>query len=1001
MSRRTLALALSLLLLASTLATMPVSASDGTDDSQSPPIPVGDVTPTYLVVAPEGWETFLQPLMDWRDRTSGHTSQFLSIEDANADGVGRDKAARLRSSIASMGPDSLLLVGDSEVIPVRYVFTDILEDGNVSDPLNLRWTDDYYAIGRETDWDRDGDGAYGEDGEVFEEIAQAFGAGEGIPVGRVPASSELEVDRFVGKLLSYERSPPPGDWFTSALVVSGLMDVPNDLDNPYTTDLDGGYELFSDNAYESHIKLQAIIPERFGRTWLFDYPRLDGGHWNRSVDTLDHDSLVSAFDAGHSMVAMNGHGYIDGSGLTHYNGSGYSNYWWDWQGAYDYTDADNASNDGRLPWVYVAACYVGDVTVTDDKTLERLVMNPDGGAIGLVAGNGENYKGESMANASYGNWYLERHFWTYYMKEGPGLAMLHTKADYLSLISGDGVPHTPLYDAYYVADYLSPNLLGDPLTRVWTDKPDILKVSSFRDDEVSGEVVLATVVDGSDAPVSDASVYIGWDNNWTLARTDGTGTARLPVPLDAGTLEVVVSARDHLPATAEVERPVNEPDLVATQVSWFDGDGVEGMPVGSGETVTLQAHIDVIGRYDFDQARVRFSVAPEGGDFERLVPDVFAAVWTGEHPVAETTWTPPWPGSWHVRAEVNPASELPERTIANNFGETTLAVQGQPRWATLPTSVDLWCGDSPATQYDLLVHVSDPDTPPEDLVITAEATGPVPDGVRFHVEDGHLVVCSQDPRASLSLDLTVSDGTYADEARLVVEVGRTAPRLRLAGQTLHTTIQGVDVTGNLSIVDLGPGEAEDGLSVVDLSGNLLFTVTPEGEYTFEANLPSTYHVRVGIQRADGTSENSWETTILSFRVLPDGGFPPQAYGWPDLEIAEGEKVTVHLQALDLEGGDVTYTLVHRDGLDASIDPVTGMLTLRPGGGDGGKHQLTISLSDGMSSEEYVLQVFVTEAPSSGAVLWIVIGLGAACVFGGAVYWYVRVRQVRGDIPPKG
>jgi hypothetical protein len=992
MSRRTLALAISMLVLSGTLATAPASASETGGDPWEPPIPASDPARTYLVVAPEGWETFLRPLMDWRDQTSGHTSEFMSMEQANADGVGRDRAARLRSMVRDAGPDALLLVGDSEVLPVRYVFTDILQDGNESDPLNFRWTDDYYAIGRETEWDRDGDGVYGEDGEVFEEIAQAYEAGEGIPVGRVPASSELEVERFVDKLLAYERSPPPGDWFTSALVVSGLMDVPNDLDNPYTPDLDGGYELFSDNAYESHEKLQAIIPERFERTWLYDYPRLDGGHWNRSTDILDHDTLVSAFDEGHSVVAMNGHGYIDGSGLAHYNGSGYSNYWWDWHGAYDYADADNASNDGRLPWVYVAACYVGDITVDDDKTLERMVMNPHGGAIGLVAGNGENYKGESITNASFGNWFLERHFWTYYMQEGPGFAMLHTKADYLALISGDALPHTPLYDAYYVADYLSPNLLGDPLTMVWTDVPDTLRISSFRDDEVSGEAVLVTVVDGSDEPVRDASVYIGWDGNSTLDRTDGTGTVRLWVPLDAGGLEVVVSARDHLPASAQVERPVNTPDLALARVSWIDGEGNEGQPVLNGDEVTLRAHIDVLGRYDYDQARVRFSVAPANGDFERLVPDVFAAVWTGEDPVAETTWTPPWPGTWQVRAEVNPAGELPERTISNNLGQTTLAVQGQPRWATLPASVSLWCGDGPATEYDLLVHVSDPDTPPEDLVISAVAAGALPDGVTFQVVDGHLVVCSRDPRASMSLDLEVSDGTYSDDARLLVEVGRTAPRLRLAGETFHTATQGADVTGSLSIVNLGPGKAEDGLSIVDLSGNLLFSITPGGDYTFEANVPGTYQVRVGIQRADGTSEPSWEPTILSFKVLPDSGWPPQAYGWPDLEIAEGEKVTVHLQALDLEGGSVTYELVDGDGLDASIDPDTGMLTIRPGEGDGGRHRLTVSLSDGTSSEEYVLQVFVTDAPTSGKALWIVVGLGVGLLAVGVVFMVLRHRR---------
>jgi len=995
MNGRTTALVMALLVMASPLAATPASAiADEGGDRWGPPLPgPGPLDLTYLVVAPEDWEPSLRPLMDWRDRTSGYTSVFLSLEDAFADGVGRDKAARLRNSIVDAEAHAVLLVGDSEVIPVRKVFTDILQDGNESDPLNFRWTDDYYAIGNESDWDRDDDGVYGEDGEVFEEVANAFKGYQGMLVGRVPASSELEAERFVTKLLAYERSPPPGDWFTSALLVSGLMDVPNDLDNPYTPDLDGGYEMFSDNSYKSHSKLQEIIPDRFSRTWLYDYPQLEGGDWNRSVDIMDRTSVVSAFDEGHSMVAMNGHGYIDGSGLAHYNGSGYSNYWWDWHPAYDYSDAANASNGGQLPWVYIAACYVGDVTVKDDQTLERLVMNPDGGAVGLVAGNGENYKAESMANASYGNWYLERHFWTYYLQDGPGWAMLATKRDYLSLIASDEVPHTPLYDAYYVANYLSPNLLGDPLTEVWTDVPDTLRVSAFEDVNTPTDGILVTVVDGDDEPVANARVYIGWDGNHTFVRTDHSGSAQLWVALDAGMLDVVVSARNHLPASAEIERPVVIPDLEVSGVTWTTATGVEGEPILNGEEVTLLASIDVHGRYDFDQARVRFSVAPENGDFQRLVPDVFTAVWTGEHPVAETTWTPPWPGSWQVRAEVNPAAELPDRTIMNNFGQTTLAVQGQPLWATLPASVTMTCGDAPGSEYDLRVHVSDPDTPVEELVITAEAIGQVPDGITYLVDEGgHLIVCTSLPRASFGLRLEVSDGTYSDITDLMVETSRTPPRLRLVGETLFTATVGDTVDGSLSLENLGPGEAEEGLVIVDLSGNLLFTVTPSGAFSFEPAVPGTYQVRVGIQRADGTAEASWESSILSFRVLPAPGLPPQPYGWSDLNVAEDEKVTVHLQAVDLEGGTVTYALTVTGDLDADIDPVTGMLTLRPGEDDVGKHQLTISLSDGTSTEDYVVQVFVTETPSSGSAFWIVLGMALALLFGGAIYWAIRSRQ---------
>ena len=1000
MRRSPIALFIILLLVASTLV-VPASGEEPEDEDRWGTGWHTDHS-DYIVVAPADWEDTLQPLIEWRSKTSLMKPVFVSLEEATSVGTGHDRAARLKENISDFKDEyaetyhnALLLVGDAEVLPVRWVFADILQNGNVSDPLNFRWTDDYYAYGNESTWNRDGDHIYGEDGEVLTEVATAFHPGNHViwQVGRIPASTELELERYIDKLLAYERTPPPGDWYTSALVVSGLMDVPNHLDNPYTPDVDGGYELFSDNSYESHTKLQDIIPDRYDRTWLYDYPQLEGGDWNRSVDTLEHDSVVAAFDQGHSIMAMNGHGWIDGSGLAHYNGSGNSNYWWDWHNAYDYTDADNASNGGKLPWVYVAACYVGDVTIKDDKTLERLVMNPKGGAIGMVAGNGENYKGESMANASYGNWFLERTFWTNYFQWGPSKAMHRTKQAYLGLVSGEGVPHKPLYDAYYIADYLSHNLLGDPLTMVWTDVPDTLKVSSLEDVPADRDAIVMTVTDGEGMPVPNALVYVGWDGNHTFNRSDADGGVKIRIPVDAGELEIVVSAENHIPAATTIDRPVTAPDLEITGVTWWSEAGVEGEPILNGEEVTLEASIDVHGRYDFDQARVRFSVAPENGDFERLVPDVFTAVWTGTVSRAFINWTPPWPGSWQVRAEVNPAGELPDRTIMNNFGEATLAVQGPPRWETLPTSISMDCGDAPGGHYDLKVHVSDPDTPPDGLTITAEAIGEVPGGVTYQVDDqGRLVVCSSLPRASFLIGLEVTDGTYTDMAEVLVEVGRSAPRLRLAGETFHTATEGGTVTGSLSIENLGPGEVEEGMVIVDLSGNLLFTITPDGAYAFEAAVHGIYQVRVGIQRGDGTTEHSWQGAILSFQVTPDAGLPPQPYGWKDLHVVEGQKVIIHLQAVDLEGGSVTYLLVSRDGLDASIDPTTGMLTIRPTDGDVGKHKVTVSLSDGTEVDDYVLQVFVTESPSSGTAIWLVIGLGLALMFGAAIYLVLRSRQ---------
>jgi hypothetical protein len=956
-----------------------------------------------LVVAPSAWEDELQPYLDWRERTQGEVT-FMSFEDALAEGDGRDAAAKLKSMIPHPmigvgGARNLMIVGDADVIPVRKVFVNITRDGNESDPLNYRWTDDYFVVGSENTWDMDGDGIYGEDNEVLERVPLVYEPEFDWTwnVGRIPASNELELERFVSKLLAYERDPPPGDWFTSALVVSGLMDVPNHLDNPYTPDLDGGYELFSDNSWESHTKLMALLPEDYDVTWLWDYPFIEGGHWNQTVDTLNHTSITQAFDQGHSILAMNGHGWIDGSGLAHYNGSGYSNYWWDWSNAFDYNDADNVKNGGMLPFAYVAACYVGDVTISGDRSLERLVMNPDGGAIGLVAGNGENYKGESMANASYGNWFLERTFWRNYFEVGPGPALHNSKAAYLKLVSGDGVPHTPVYDAYYIADYLSHNLLGDPTSQVWTDVPtevDVLVEDMYT--VANKDLMRVTVTDGAGLPVQGARVWVAWeeglygDEGSRIGYTLRDGALVLPVPRndprDWIEIELVVSGPNIMPVELRMDRPFEDRDLVATGITW-SADGIsDGEAPPEGLQVSLKATVKALGRYDYDQVRVRFSTAPDGGDFERLVPDVFVPIEMGEEAVAATPWMPPGAGHWQVKVEVDPDGDKYDSVATNNVMVVPFKVKGPPDW-TGPLEFQLDSSDAPGDFVPLLDHIEDPDTPLNELELTADLLeGPKFGTMHYLDAEGRLWVCTTYPEAELTFVVTVTDGTYEDITTITATITRETARLRLVTDPVVDVEEGLTARGVIEVENLGPGEAMD-VEIVEVVDHPDFLLGEDGNYTFLANSPGTHIVTLRIELPDGYSDPAWEGITMVFHVSPDAGLPPQPYGWLDLRLVEGERAKVQLQAVDLEGGQVTFSIVDDGGLEASIDPASGMLKVHPDEGDTGKHEVVIRLSDGTNAEDTILNVYVAEAPSTSGLWVILVMLLVGAAMSGYIWWH--------------
>jgi hypothetical protein len=957
----------------------------------------------YVVVAPREWRTALDPLLDWRARTSYMNVTFLAYEDAMAIGNGRDSVAKLKDAIANVsrwsdGLEALMLVGDGSIIPVRGVFVNILGDGNPADPLNLRWTDDYYAYGTERSWDRDGDGIYGEDGEVLKEVAVAFApyASSHPLVGRIPASTVGQVQGFVAKLLAYERDPPPGDWYGRALLVSGLMDAPNSLDNPYTPDWDGGYNQWSDNSYESHAILDQMLAPKYEVTWLYDYPYIEGGRWNTSVDTLDRGSLVSAFNRGNAIVSMNAHGWTDGTGIAHYNGSGLTSEWWDWSTAYDYYDASTASNGGMLPFVYIAACYVGDISLPGDRTLARLVLNPSGGAIGMVAGNGENYKGESETNASFGNWYLERRFWGYYQDLQPAAALVRTKVDYLALVAGNEVPHTPMYEAYHIADYLSHNFLGDPLTHVWRDPPRHMSITEVKDPDDEYRWISVKVVGDDGIPVSGARVSIRWGSggeDWGM--TDGAGGCRSSVPVDAGMLDILVTADGYQPAQIAIERPVAASDISIFGVHWGHM-GEPDPPVVNGTTIQLWSYVWAHGSYEFDQVKVQFLVAKDGGAFERLLPDVYVPVeGHGSNARASHDWTPPEAGIWRVRVVVDPDMAFPDANRTNNVVEREVAVEGPPTWVGLPDEVTVDCRATPGGSIALRPFLRDPDTTLGNIALDASATYPAGGGpVSLYIDpDGVLWVRpSALASGSFALELRASDGTWTAGANLTVRMLLPASGISLVVPGPFDLRADQSASGQVTVVR-PPGQPTNevylvlmtritGLEFDQSTGSFVFTPERAGEFIAE--------VEARVAGPDGCRTVVASAAIV-FHVSPGQHRAPMPVGWRPLEVAAGEEAKFQLPAYDPEGGAIAYSLSSKGGLDATIDPATGLLKLDPKASAAGSHTLQVTLSDGNASATYPLDVHVNERSHGGTGYGAYLVLGAVVLLVAAVVWGGRRR----------
>ena len=182
-----------------------------------------------LVVGPKQFEQALKPLLDHKNKT-GMPARFLSMEavrSLNAPPGGND-AEKLKSAIGTHclnGGQYVMLVGDMSVVPCcrrsvenlpgnpdakiwhyGYVSSELFYenlfyshqlngDGTVSHLANLSY------------WDRNGDHLYNEQHWANDPVAFNPDDVDGYPdvaVGRVPAQTVQDVERYVQKVIRYE-----------------------------------------------------------------------------------------------------------------------------------------------------------------------------------------------------------------------------------------------------------------------------------------------------------------------------------------------------------------------------------------------------------------------------------------------------------------------------------------------------------------------------------------------------------------------------------------------------------------------------------------------------------------------------------------------------------------------------------------------------------------------------------------------------------------------------
>ena len=104
----------------------------------------------------------------------------------------------IKDAIEQYGIKYVLLVGDADIFPVRYVKTTI--EGIDDVPSDLYYADIYRGDGSFSSWDENGNGIYGERGDKIDFMPDVY-------IGRLPASNEEEMKILVNKIINFELPP--------------------------------------------------------------------------------------------------------------------------------------------------------------------------------------------------------------------------------------------------------------------------------------------------------------------------------------------------------------------------------------------------------------------------------------------------------------------------------------------------------------------------------------------------------------------------------------------------------------------------------------------------------------------------------------------------------------------------------------------------------------------------------------------------------------------------
>jgi hypothetical protein len=453
----------------------------------------------YVIVTNEEMAGQFEELAQWKTakgvRAVVKTVEWIEANYPNGSDLAETIRFFLQDAYANWGTEWVLLGGDTDVVPIRYV------KNTYNNPSSEVPTDLYYSC-LDGDWNDDGDEFFGE-GYKPEAPGDSVDLYPDVFVGRIPVNTTDEASVLVDKLIQFVQAPSIAHAARGLFMAEVLF--------PY--DWTGGPPNFDGcTVAESAIK---YVPSTVDVVKL--YENLDNAQCPGGL-LETREVVIDSLNSGYGLAHHVGHGYVNVMSVGN--------------GQLLNSDAMSLSNSDMPFFIVALNCDGGAVDY--NCIAENLLFNPSGGAVGYLGSAREDYP---YTSESYQDEWYNLVFHQGVPNVGKAFAL--SRVPFIPFASVDND------DRWTQMVHI---LLGDPELSIWTSQPKSFSVNHDSQMTLGGSTFDVTVnFDGSPAE----SAYVTLDKPgeaYAMGYTDEFGAASLPfTPDSTGSFTVTVTKHDFVP----------------------------------------------------------------------------------------------------------------------------------------------------------------------------------------------------------------------------------------------------------------------------------------------------------------------------------------------------------------------------------------------------------------------------------------------------------------------